>query len=246
MAPRPPARRSACTAAGRAATCVDTVAPRVPMDRDFVIAWRPQVGVAPAIAALTETVGDTTYALLMILPPAAAHTGRVAAARADLRDRQLGIDGRAVDRPGQSCAEGRARPARQRRSLQRDRLRLDDAASLYAAPQDVHHARPTRKRCAYVDGLVADGGTKIGAAIDDGARAARDLGLSAASHLSDGRRRRRRNGVVRRDRASASATHACSRSASARRRTRISCARRRSSAAARTRTSATPATSARR
>src|SRR5262245_31040995 len=52
---------------------LDTVAPRVPMDRDLVIAWRPQVGVSPAISALTETVGDTTYALLMILPPDAAH-----------------------------------------------------------------------------------------------------------------------------------------------------------------------------
>ncbi len=37
------------------------VSPRVPPDRDLVIAWRPLVGSSPAVAALTETRGDTTY-----------------------------------------------------------------------------------------------------------------------------------------------------------------------------------------
>ena len=53
-----------------------SVSPRVPMDRDLLIAWRPSVGSSPAVAALTETRGDTTYALLMILPPENAHTQR--------------------------------------------------------------------------------------------------------------------------------------------------------------------------
>jgi Ca-activated chloride channel homolog len=55
---------------------LETVSPRVPMDRDLLIAWRPLVGSSPAVAALTETRGDTTYALLMILPPDTAHVGR--------------------------------------------------------------------------------------------------------------------------------------------------------------------------
>ena len=38
-----------------------SVSPRVPMDRDFLIAWRPSVGSSPAVAALPETRGDTTY-----------------------------------------------------------------------------------------------------------------------------------------------------------------------------------------
>ena len=54
---------------------LSSVSPRVPMDRDFLIAWRPSVGSSPAVAALTETCGDTTYALLMIL----RDTRRVAA-----------------------------------------------------------------------------------------------------------------------------------------------------------------------
>ena len=51
---------------------LETVEPRVPMDRDFVVAWRPQVGPSPAAAALTETIDGTTYALMMIVPPAEA------------------------------------------------------------------------------------------------------------------------------------------------------------------------------
>ena len=111
---------------------LDTVAPRVPMDRDLLIAWRPQVGVAPAVAALTETVGDTTYALLMILPPP-AHTARLAAARADLRHRYLGLDGRRVDRAGEGGAQRCARPFDQRRSFQRDPVRFDDVESVLPA-----------------------------------------------------------------------------------------------------------------
>jgi Ca-activated chloride channel family protein len=34
-----------------------------------VVAWRPVAGPKPTVAALSETVGDTTYALLMLLPP---------------------------------------------------------------------------------------------------------------------------------------------------------------------------------
>ena len=54
---------------GRDIYRLETVTPRVPMDRDLVIAWRPVVGPKPTVAALSETVGDTTYALLMLLPP---------------------------------------------------------------------------------------------------------------------------------------------------------------------------------
>ncbi len=54
---------------GRDVYNIETVTPRVPMDHDLVIAWRPVVGPKPTVAALSETVGDTTYALLMLLPP---------------------------------------------------------------------------------------------------------------------------------------------------------------------------------
>ena len=61
-------------ALARGAEC--SVSPRVPMDRDLLIAWRPSVGSSPAVAALTETRGDTTHALLTIPPPENAQTQR--------------------------------------------------------------------------------------------------------------------------------------------------------------------------
>ena len=138
---------------------VDTVAQRVPMDRDFVIAWRPQVGVAPAVTALTETVGDTTYALLLILPPDAAHVGG-----SQPREQIFVIDS-SGSMGGQSIVQAQAAL---KDALGRlgsgDRFNVIDfdsgATSLYPAPQSF-----TRESYAaalrFVERLVADGGTNI-------------------------------------------------------------------------------------
>ncbi len=40
-----------------------SVSPRVPVDRDPVVASRPLVGSSAAVASLTETRGDTTLSL---------------------------------------------------------------------------------------------------------------------------------------------------------------------------------------
>ena len=63
-------------ALGRDVYSLDTVTPRVPMDHDLIVAWRPVVGPQPTVAALSETLGDTTYALLMLLPPQGTHGWR--------------------------------------------------------------------------------------------------------------------------------------------------------------------------
>jgi Ca-activated chloride channel family protein len=47
-------------------------------DRDFVLQWWPAPGLAPEAAVFSETLGDYSYALIMVTPPfieAAAHTG---------------------------------------------------------------------------------------------------------------------------------------------------------------------------
>lgn len=47
-------------------------------DRDFVLQWRPAPGLAPETAVFSETLGDDSYALIMVTPPfieVAAHTG---------------------------------------------------------------------------------------------------------------------------------------------------------------------------
>jgi len=63
-------------AVGRDVYSLETVTPRVPMDRDLIVAWRPVVGPQPTVAALAETLGDTTYALLVLLPPQSTHGWR--------------------------------------------------------------------------------------------------------------------------------------------------------------------------
>jgi Ca-activated chloride channel family protein len=143
---------------------LDTVAPRVPMDRDLVVAWRPQAGVAPAVAALTETIGDTTYALLMILPPAAAHT-----TRSQPREQIYVID-TSGSMGGPSIVQAKAAlKDALGRLTSADRFNViqfdSTTATLFAAPVPFSaqtHAQALR----YVDNLAADGGTEIAGAID--------------------------------------------------------------------------------
>jgi len=143
---------------------LDTVAPRVPMDRDLVISWRPRVGPAPAITALTETVGETTYALLMILPPAEAHTSS-----AQPREQIFVIDS-SGSMGGESIVQAKAALKNALGRLRGgDLFNIVDfdstTSTLYAAPRAF---TPTAHAQAlmFIDRLVADGGTEIGAAID--------------------------------------------------------------------------------
>jgi len=143
---------------------LDTVAPRVPMDRDLVISWRPQVGPALAITALTETVGDTTYALLMILPPSATHTSG-----AQPREQIFVIDS-SGSMAGESIVQAKAAL---KNALDRlgggDLFNIVDfdstTSTLYAAPR-AFTATTHAQALAFIDRLVADGGTEIGAAIN--------------------------------------------------------------------------------
>jgi Ca-activated chloride channel family protein len=143
---------------------LDTVAPRVAMDRDLVIGWRPLVGVAPAIAALTETVADTTYALLMVLPPASAHVSRTE------RREQIFVIDTSGSMGGQSIVQAKAalKDALGRLGAG-DRFNIIEFdstwSSLHAAPQPFTPAAYSQA-LAFVDGLAADGGTEIGAAIE--------------------------------------------------------------------------------
>lgn len=143
---------------------VDTVAPRVPLDRDLVIAWRPQAGPAPAITALTETVGETVYALLMILPPDAAHP-----TSPQPREQIFVIDS-SGSMAGQSIVQAKAALTNALDRLNGgDLFNIVDfdstTSNLYAIP--TAFTSTTRARAlAFIDGLVADGGTEIGAAID--------------------------------------------------------------------------------
>ncbi len=140
-----------------------TVSPRVPMDRDLLIAWRPLVGSSPAVAALTETRGDTTYALLMILPPESTHVGR-----SQPREQIYVID-TSGSMGGQSLQQAQA-------ALQDALGRLTSAdrfnvlqfnsvtTTLYRAPVPFT-AESHSQALAFVRRLYATGGTEIEGAI---------------------------------------------------------------------------------
>ena len=49
---------------------ITTVEEVVPMDRDFVLSWRPVVGNEPKAAVFRETIDGEDYLMLMMLPPA--------------------------------------------------------------------------------------------------------------------------------------------------------------------------------
>src|SRR5437867_1795765 len=42
----------------------------VPADRDFELMWQPRAGTTPTAAVLTERVGEETFALMIVVPPA--------------------------------------------------------------------------------------------------------------------------------------------------------------------------------
>jgi Ca-activated chloride channel family protein len=142
---------------------LETVSPRVPLDRDLVIAWKPLAGAIPEVAALTETLGDTTYALLMIVPPPATHT-----ATAPPREQILVIDtsgsmgGAALEqaRAALTDALGRLTASDRFNVIQFN----SEASMLFPAPVPFtpeSHAAAKR----YVEGLEATGGTEMAAAI---------------------------------------------------------------------------------
>ena len=127
----------------------------------------------------------------------AAHYERRAAARADLRHRQLGLDGRAVDGAGQGRAEGCARPARAAAIASTSSTSTRRRRACTPAPRG-SPPRPMRRRC--VRRRPRRRRRHRDRPRDRGrARATRDRGLPAAGHLHHRRRRRRGDERVRRD-----------------------------------------------
>ena len=142
---------------------LSSVSPRVPMDRDLLIAWRPSVGSSPAVAALTETRGDTTYALLMILPPDNAHTQR-----GQPREQIFVIDTSGSMGGGSLPQAQAALTDALGRLTNVDRFNVFQfnsvTSSLYRAPVPFT-AQSYAQALSYVKALYATGGTEIEGAI---------------------------------------------------------------------------------
>ncbi len=142
---------------------LDTLTPRVPMDRDFVLTWHPKVGRSPALAALTETQGDTTYALLMLLPPDDARPFA-----AEPREAIYVID-TSGSMGGPSIAQAKAAlKDALGRLTSADRFNVFEfnsvTSSLYRKPTPLT-ADSYAEALRYVDRLEAEGGTQMEPAI---------------------------------------------------------------------------------
>lgn len=142
---------------------VRTAGRTVPMNRDFVLAWRPVAGTAPAVHALTETVGGRTYVLLMVLPPAQTH-----AFRSRPREVIYVVD-TSGSMGGEPIAQAKLALANALERLSPgDRfnvLRFDSTTSgLFRSPAALtDETRADALR--FVERLTADGGTEIDGAI---------------------------------------------------------------------------------
>jgi Ca-activated chloride channel family protein len=137
---------------------------RVPADRDYELAWIPRPGTMPRGAVFVEERGGSTYALLTLFPPVGPE---VEAAR--LSREVIYV----IDTSG-SMAGASIQQVRQALSLAIERLRPSDRFNviefnsstevLFDVPRPAA-ARNRAKARAWVEGLQANGGTEMAAAL---------------------------------------------------------------------------------
>ena len=132
----------------------------VPTDRDFELVWAPDPGVQPAAAVFTEWHEGEPYALVMLLPPAAAD-----AAAGRLPREVIFVIDTSGSMGGASIQQARLALERALAALTPgDRFNVIQfnstterlfPASVPAGPAEVEHAR------RWVQGLQANGGTEM-------------------------------------------------------------------------------------
>ncbi|MEE2730978.1 MAG: marine proteobacterial sortase target protein [Pseudomonadota bacterium] len=131
----------------------------VPMDRDFVLSWKPVARQAPVAAYFSEQVSGRDHGLIMVMPPAPS-----AALQIGPRELILIIDS-SGSMSGQSMVQakqavqmalGRLRP--------QDRFNVIDFDSGYRTlfPRPAAATPGALRRASFfVEGLTADGGTEM-------------------------------------------------------------------------------------
>ena len=136
---------------------------RIPADRDFELVWTPAVVTDTEASAFAERVNDDTYVLVTLMPP------ELTAARSYRREVLFVID------TSGSMSGPSMEQARQALQLGVDRLApgdtfniirfSSDASSLFEKPQPADR-RARNLAAAYIDNLVAEGGTEMKLALD--------------------------------------------------------------------------------
>lgn len=132
-----------------------------PMDRDFVLRWRPVTASVPTAAIFNEAVGEEQFGLLMLLPPGRAFTSPAA-----VLPREIVF---VIDTSGSMGGESIAQ-ARRSLQLALNQLRANDSFNIIEFNSDLraffHASVPANshnlhKAKQYIGGLTAGGGTEM-------------------------------------------------------------------------------------
>ncbi len=158
----------------------------VPPDRDFELLWTPRPGTMPRGATFVEERGGATYALLTLFPPVGPEVD------ASRLSREVVY---VIDTSG-SMQDASIQQAKKALGLAIDRLRRSDRFNviefnsridaLFGSPRPATlETRATAR--AWVDGLQANGGTEMAAALDAAlATSGDDTRVRQAVFLTDG------------------------------------------------------------
>jgi Ca-activated chloride channel family protein len=134
----------------------------VPANRDFELAWSPRAGEAPQAAWFTEEKNGKYYGLLMVLPPAAPRSARLAREVIFVLDTSGSMAGTSI------------RQAKEALELALSRLSPEDRFNViefnsysHAVFTDARDATPdtVRKAARWVSALEARGGTEMAEAL---------------------------------------------------------------------------------
>jgi Ca-activated chloride channel family protein len=132
---------------------------QVPVNKDFVLNWKPAPGQAPTATVYTQQGADSAYAYLMISPPpSAASTPQIPRETIFVIDTSGSMAGTSIEQARAALLLALTRLTAQ------DRFNVIEFNSvthvLFSQPQPVK-PETLRKAVQYVDRLKANGGTEI-------------------------------------------------------------------------------------
>jgi len=136
---------------------------QVPADHDFELVWTPAVADEVATAAFAETMGDDTFALLVLTPPNAADEATQPREVTFIIDTSGSMQGPSIEQASSALrlGVGRLQPS--------DRFNIirfaSDYSSLFASPQGVSAAN-LMLAGQFISSLRADGGTEMRAPLE--------------------------------------------------------------------------------
>lgn len=137
-----------------------------PANRDFELVWKPEVGSAPQAAVFTETKKNTTYALVMVMPPSQTSEAKAKPLPREVIfviDTSGSMEGMSIEQARESLALALSRLTPQ------DRFNVIQfnsyTSQLYRNAMPVN-GQTLKEAQDYARNLRANGGTEMAGALD--------------------------------------------------------------------------------